>query len=345
MDDGRCFLLDAERAIRLRGLSKPHVSKKARLLHNIFLYNRIIEESTFVYSEMDKSRSIRARGPSIQPILPSDDIVYAASLDCNNQGCCNCLVNNPNTIGSQRSLSEQLITNDGVWFERIYGIPITLMSLISQVTSLARDADSQRSSSTAADMQYIMSFAHRAHTLEDLICGFRWEPIQETQDESYTPMELLSSSQPSCPTKQASVHGNMMCHLVSAMHQALLIFFYRRVRKLNSYALQPFVKRTISELIAFQRAKEENNIVTPEICWPGFIAGCEALEEEDRRQIRQWFRQSGRGWRNFDKVGQIMEKFWRSREHQGGTGGAGSRAGEVTWEHFFERHRIAIICT
>jgi len=327
MNDARCFLLDAERVIRLRGLLKRYPSKKVRLLHNIFLYNRIIEESTFCYTSTVPSELSNAIEPHTQPILPADDLVEQQLLSRNREGDGNGSVLNRDAPGAELSLSEQLIANDGKWFETIYGVPMTLMRLISQTTSLVHEANFPHSPSPSADLHFMASFARRAHTLEDLICEFRWEPTQEDNGGG----DILEG--------QTSAHSNVMRYLVSAMHQGLLIFFYRRIRKLNSYALQPFVKRTLSDLCAFECAKEENDIVTPVICWPGFIAAAEAMDEEDRQRFRQWFRNSGRGWRNFDAIGDTVENLWKARDR------SASGAGEVTWEHFFREHQIAIIST
>ncbi|KAI1387141.1 fungal-specific transcription factor domain-containing protein [Hypoxylon trugodes] len=314
MEEARCFLLDAERAIHLRGL-KPNRSRKVRLLHNIFLYNRIIEESTFIYPHADPSATNSGRRVDIRGIMPPiSSEGGGGALD-------------PSNSENEKSLVDQLISSDGVWFETIYGVPMSLMSLMSQATSLAREADSEQLAFQSAKLHTLASFASRVRALEDQICAFHWEPGQGTQD---------------IPPGPATIYRDVMRPLVSAMHQALLIFFYRRIRKMNSYALQPFVKRTISELIEFQRAKAQNSIVTPVPCWPGFVAGSEALEEEDRQRVRQWFSHAGRGWRSFDTVGKLLEKFWVSREL---AVSANFGAGEVTWEHFFKDQGVAIITT
>ncbi|KAH8895571.1 hypothetical protein GQ53DRAFT_804380 [Thozetella sp. PMI_491] len=230
MQNARRFLLDAEQVIRLRGL-KPNPSRKIRLLHNIFLYNRIIEESTFVRTEAGRFE------PGVHPSL--------------------------------------------------------------LVTALARESESQQISDPSVGFHSMTSFASH------------------------------------------SMHGSIMRHLISAMHQALLIFFYKRIRNLHPYALQPFVKGTISELVAFQRAKKDSGIMTPVPCWPGFIAGREAMDEQDRRRLREWFKQSGSGWRSFDVVRDMLEQFWESGNLETGTSGADNR----TWEHFSRQHHIAIIAT
>ncbi|KAJ6108435.1 transcriptional regulator family: Fungal Specific TF [Penicillium sp. IBT 18751x] len=51
----RCFLVDAERLLRLRGLSKKQISKKARLLHHVYTWLRIVGESTFVLHDYSLS--------------------------------------------------------------------------------------------------------------------------------------------------------------------------------------------------------------------------------------------------------------------------------------------------
>lgn len=305
MDDGRCFLLDAERVIKLRG-NKPYPSKKVRLLHNIFLYNQIFELSTSISSTVEPPFQTVGRSQIQSEMTTSMNIMPDLTL----QG-----VNPVSSSGNDGNLCDQLIMSDGSWFESIYGFPIELMKLILHVTYLAQETDSQQT----PGFHTMTSLTNRARVLEDLICGFKWRPNSN---------KLLQAEG---TTRQ----DDLMRPLVSAIHQALLIFFYRRIRKLNSYALQPFVKRTVSELFEFQHMKKENNIVTPVPCWPGFIAGCEALEEEDRQRFRDWYSQSGGGWRSFDTIGGVVEQFWRAK----------ATNGELTWDCFLQQRRIVIIPT
>ncbi|KAH7007777.1 fungal-specific transcription factor domain-containing protein [Ilyonectria destructans] len=338
MNNGRRFLLDAERAIRLRGL-KPNPSKKVQLLHNIFLYNRIIEDSTFIYPNIEQFKSPSVSGSSTQISFPANGVKDSVSSSCDNAP------DDLNAVGTDRALFDQLISNDGAWFEKIYGLPIALMNLISQVTSLAHEADQQQSSLSGENLQIGASFDGRARTLEDLICGFKWQPYQKGPSEVRIGTESTGLWHTESLTMQGSTNVDMMRPFVSAMHHALLIFFYRRIRKLNRYVLQNFVKQTISELFTFQRVKDENNITTPVPCWPGFIAGCEAMEEEDRQRIRQWFKQSGCGWRSFAAIGEVLEQFWVANDLKGSARDAVSTVVEMTWEHFSRTHHLAIIST
>lgn len=334
MEEGRCFLLDAERAVRLRGL-KPHRSRKVRLLHNLFLYNRILEESTFTYTDASNYQTSNGRG--LQDDIQSIPQSNAATRD---PAYGNPASGDSLTAQPEQTLVDQLIANDGTLFEAVYGVPIALMDLISQATSLAQEVSSQKLSlHSATDLHTVASLARRVRVLEDRICKFQWEPHGKGHGYDNIPTAYVDGlSQP--PT----TYDNVMRHFISAMHQALLIFFYRRIQGTSPYALQPFVKRTVSELFAFERAKAENSIVTPVPCWPGFIAGCEAVEE-DREQIRRWFREARPGWRSFDAIQDALEGFWRARDLSDAGTGTGLGATEVTWEHFLTKHRIAIIPT
>lgn len=44
----RCYLIDAERLLRLPGLAKQTVSRRAHLLHHVYTWLRIGGEITFV---------------------------------------------------------------------------------------------------------------------------------------------------------------------------------------------------------------------------------------------------------------------------------------------------------
>jgi hypothetical protein len=79
---------------------------------------------------------------------------------------------------TDQSISKKLLESNGDLFEEIYGIPITLMDLMAQVTALANEVDDQESFTYPLDLYTAKSVASCAHSLEDRICGFRWEQNQ-----------------------------------------------------------------------------------------------------------------------------------------------------------------------
>ena len=46
--DARCYMIDAERLLRVKGLAKRDISRKCRLLHHVYSWIGIVGESTYV---------------------------------------------------------------------------------------------------------------------------------------------------------------------------------------------------------------------------------------------------------------------------------------------------------
>ncbi len=55
------------------------------------------------------------------------------------------------------------------------------------------------------------------------------------------------------------------------------------------------------------------------IIWPGFIAACEAKDEDLRAQLIGWFDRSGRrsGLRNFLQAADVVKRVWNRRYDRG----------------------------
>ena len=107
--------------------------------------------------------------------------------------------------------------------------------------------------------------------------------------------------------------------LTIVFHSAVLIFFYRVVRNLNPIVLQPHVSHVIDRLLSFEEKKNTHNFPNAASCWPGFIAGSEALSEEQRDQISGWLLRSGQssGMRHFDAARDLMMQVWKQRDESG----------------------------
>ncbi|KAG9774456.1 hypothetical protein KCU88_g5466, partial [Aureobasidium melanogenum] len=157
--DARAYMIDAERLLRLRGLAKRNISRKARLLHHVYTWARIVDESTYVLRSYDNldletvlprrfkastatDQAIAEPRPSHNPRL--DDFLRlehnAHDLDREPEGP------KEHEIGlhdihleDTREFSEEL-------FAQLYGVSETWLSLVSRTTRLANIMDACGSS-------------------------------------------------------------------------------------------------------------------------------------------------------------------------------------------------------
>lgn len=311
-------MIDAERLLRLRGLSKRRISKKARLLHHVYTWLRIVGESTFVLHDYSLSFSCLAS-------LGTSSRSHASSLASNN----NTIVpNEPNSklddflrLENQNSDSDLNIDEPKdrasgfhdihlhdsrsfpeTLYKQIYGIPETWLSLVSQTTRLANVLTTflvARNLGRNISLEAWECIQRRATRLENLICSFNLGLARGRVTD------LQAASKP---------HA----HMLEALNSALVIFFYRRIREAHPAVLQGHVDSVIYALGECKASLLEDGPTGPGTAWPAFIAGCEALTTPRRNAIMQWLDDASStcGYASFATARDIMVKSWqRQDEH------------------------------
>ncbi|EXL99541.1 fungal-specific transcription factor domain-containing protein [Fusarium oxysporum II5] len=294
--DTRWCLTEMERLISWRGLTKPSISRRARLLHNIYAWMRIVSESLNVY--LDENHAIETpfrttTSRSINPDMTLDNFLHLE----------------PRKLHGQKTkrdikdihLADASQDHENMYMQ-IYGVPETWLSLVSQITRLANVMD-RLCASKKSDAEALMALQPRASYLENAVCLFR-----SRHNESTT-----MSASPSAPG------GTPHMHMVRALASALVIFFYRRIRNVNPLVLQDSVNDVVESLHAFDEALERNNLLGPGTAWPAFIAGAEARARQ-RRDIEEWLDKGfGRsGFESYRASKEVLVEVWRRRDEAEG---------------------------
>ncbi|KAJ5655321.1 hypothetical protein N7507_007271 [Penicillium longicatenatum] len=318
----RCFLIDAERLLRLRGLSKSRISKKARLLHHVYTWLRILGESTFVlhdyglsYSCLDNlgslsqvhaSSATNSNSVHHEPNPRLDDFLRLGNQNSDND----LNIDEPKDQASgyndihlhdSRSFSEHL-------YKQIYGIPETWLSLVSQTTRLANVMEAfrtARSSGRSVSMEAWEKLQRRSMRLENMICSLN---LGRTRGQS-TDLQTLPKPH--------------VC-MLEALNEALMIFFYRRIREVHPAVLQGHIDNVINALEECNDTLSQDAQTGPGTAWPMFIAGSEALTTARREAVLRWLDNASSkcGCTSFATARDVMMKVWRKQdEHLGGNRG------------------------
>nr|RBQ95924.1 hypothetical protein FVER53263_08468 [Fusarium verticillioides] len=171
--DTRWCLTEMERLISWRGLTKPRISRRARLLHNIYAWMRIVSESLNVY--LDENHAIEApfrttTSRSINPDMTLDNFLHLE----------------PRKLHGQKTkrdikdihLADASQDHENMYMQ-IYGVPETWLSLVSQITRLANVID-RLSTSKKSDAEALMALQPRASYLENAVCLFRSRHSENT---------------------------------------------------------------------------------------------------------------------------------------------------------------------
>ncbi|KAJ5502304.1 transcriptional regulator family: Fungal Specific TF [Penicillium fimorum] len=309
----RCFMIDAERLLRLRGLSKTRISKKARLLHHVYTWLRIVGESTFVLHEENLSPpSFEALGcrfksqctssskemGNTEPNPRLDDFLRLETQ--NSDSDLNIDEPKDQTSGLHDIHLQDSRSYPETLYKQIYGIPETWLSLVSQTTRLANVLETfriAREAGQTANLEAWETLQRRSTRLENMICSFS---LGRTRAGV---LELHADSKP---------HG----HMVEALNAALVIFFYKRIRQTHPAALQGHVDSVIAALQACSATLTPDAPTGPGTAWPLFIAGCEAMSTARREAITGMLDKASSvcGLAAFGTARNIITEVWRKQD-------------------------------
>lgn len=283
MGDAHRYLMQAKRLIDLYSTSPSAKlacrSSKVTALHQIFFYLRIIESSTFVSRFVaHEAQHPNGRDPTCQERVVQEEIDVPI----------------PRASETSLPIQDDLSTQDED-FVSIYGVPRSLLSLISLATDLANEIDSRQ-----PEEPYLMSdmdFAQRCQEAEDRICN--WKLPQVHPSIAHMP----SNSEIACP-------------LIASIHDALVVMFFRRVRKVNSMIVQHYIQRAADYLVQHEELKLRAGINASPLAWPWFIVACEATNKSARQKLLLWVGFARRyGMRNLETAEQIVDEVWRRHDN------------------------------
>lgn len=325
-------MIDAERLLRRRGLIKQNISRKSRLLHHCYTWTRIIGESTYVlrtYENAELIAAIRAHTNTGKRRKAASFSSMEGNLgnqeyrDNHNPRLDDFLRLEPNSSKTRQQtvdkkdriagLHDIHLEDSREWSEgfymQLYGISETWLSLVSQTTRLANVLNCIANGKDGK-AEFLESLERRKSRLENMVCSlisaseqFEEQEIQETGQRITRGSEHVTST-----SAQAC--------MVRALNSALVIYFYRRIRNVNPWILQDHVNRVINALKEFTIACDQQNIPRSGSPWPCFMAGCEAMNETQRKFFAQWLHDATKltGFTRFNNAKLTMAEVWRQRD-------------------------------
>ncbi|KAK3059513.1 hypothetical protein LTS18_010690, partial [Coniosporium uncinatum] len=226
--------------------------------------------------------------------------------------------------------------NEDGWsyFAQIYGIPESLIVLLSQATSLATETHLMRSG--AKSPSGTDDLDQRSRAFEDKLLAWTLPAYARGSFNSSNDDDAAAVEDPDVQQQdQAAANHFIIKHISCAFHAALLIYFYRLVRHVEPSNVQHLVATVIEHLHAGEDEKFRHGVNNAGIVWPGFIAACEAEDEADFEKLIDWMRISGdkTGIRSFDRAADAAVKVRSVREVDP----------ELTWPDVVRSHKVALV--
>lgn len=299
-NEAEYLLLEAEYLIRTRGLPKSHKPLKLRSLHHVYTYLRILTESTcgcilrnicparpgsrsrlVTEESRHKLRSFRVADQSTEADLRMD------------------VRKNAPAAQDDVHLEEM-----GDWpeslFPELYGLPESLLGLLSQTIRLSNEQELLHRD-TNVDVSMITNLCRRTKALEHNLLSWKL-PCEPHSDHSADNHHPATGS-----------GGGFIPRLTTAFHQAVLLFYYRRVQNINGLMLQHVVRKVLDNLQAADGPHEAALLL-----WPVFLAACEAIEPPLREGLGDWLMNMGEkvGIPAFSTVAELARQVWVLREEK-----------------------------
>lgn len=186
--------------------------------------------------------------------------------------------------------------------KQVYGISETWLSLVSQTTRLANVMEKVRAAQNAdiqVDSKISRFLQERSDRLESVI-------------HSYVSQSDYSGTPENNPEAYA--------HVFRAFNAGLVIFFYRRVRKVHPGIMAGQVDIVIQSLQSLHAELPTVDHTGPGTVWPVFMAGCEAMTKDRRNAILEILEKSESNCRlpPLQTARSVMTSLWeRYDEHLG----------------------------
>lgn len=303
-----CYFVEAEKFIRLRGLNRKK-SRKVRLLHHCYVFERLFHESTFIDSiDTQQRHHVRKTIESSGLAVHSRDSLSFRP---------------PQFINLDEEMSEvksqELGENDlhleclgefpPTLYPEIFGVPESWMLLLSLTIRLAKEKDSAEAAESSHNSS-LKDFMTRAKAIERRI------------------HRLQRSNTQAIP---ASSDLHVLDGMLDAVQQALAIYFYRRIYDVDASMLQQKVVGVRDCLLRCEYADPGMVHGSAGFLWSAFMAACEAEDPEVQVSFSHWFRTSAQrsGLSCFTGTLEIVEQVWQEKRTSG--------RGNVSWRDIIKR--------
>lgn len=296
------YFLEAEKFIRLRGLNRRK-SRKIRLLHHCYVFERLFHEST-----VGSAAGLLNRRTDLFQAVASSGVIV------NGQDSPDFQLPDLNNLEQSltRVKDQELGENDlhlaypgdfpATLYPEVAAVPESYMLLLSLIIRLGKAKNASESLPHVIPLSTQEFLAQAKHVERAIL---RSRPALQMNENTHL------------PTPQDS---QVLQDMLLAMYNALLIYFYRRIYDLDACLLQERVKVVCECLLRCEAADQEALYGSTGFKWPAFIAACEAEESETQHSFALLFRRLSQrsGFSAFAESLQDIEQVWREKQQPGG---------------------------
>lgn len=230
--------------------TKSKYSPQARSLHRIYLYLRVIYDSTAYRNRGHGLLSKDSPGSSFETAL-SPSIL--GDIATNGEG--------------KSSAFHVAAPQEDSWEQAcVYGMPQSLLLLLARTTDMIDQVCEAREQT--GDLPEDLSPA----------CDHLESEILEWKD-----VEMFSFN-----ASTASLH--IIQKTTRAFLNALIIYFAQHIRLMRHSYLKSYIKIVLDNIESIENIKAESGMYSAPLYWPAFIAGSEAFDSGLQARFKEWYR-------------------------------------------------------
>lgn len=269
------YFLEAEKFIRMKGL-KRRKSRKVRLLHHCYVFERLFHESIFICGANSNQRC------HIRKAIESSGLAPASvdGLSFRLYKWKNLHQEMLRVRDREEGENDLHLERPGLFFATLYpeifGVPEPWLVLLSSVIRLGTEKDGAVQDNP--DALNLRDFISRAKNLEDYI----------------NQLQRPNAANPISTDHQPLIDQHILENMLEAVQHALAIYFYRRIYNLSASMLQDKVVKVRDCLHRCQDSDPSVVHGSAGFVWPAFIAACEAEDPKIQDSFLTWFEISGR---------------------------------------------------
>lgn len=332
MADCQYHLTVCEDYIKARMRRRPRISEKAKTLHRLFSFLKLIQDSTsldkvreeeitiyFSPNRANCSDSVMAEKPEAQIEGCKETGTfrkqYKESLD-EIDGKIKIVENMENAKTSSGAnynmpmfadvISESCYSSDQknsecnmLSTDDLYGLPKSLISLFSDCVHLARHKEYYKIKHIALPSKFVTL----RRKLENRLINWssEWKFSKEDSEEFIN------------DTTEGVYHHTM------SFYNSLLIYFFTMIEEQNHTDVQSYVNKVLFHLTSIRELIVSKGVKIVPLMWQGFIAACESTETETQQEFRRWAAGlATNGMGSYWGARQVMFEVWRRRSNNEG---------------------------
>lgn len=297
--DARSYISQCEEIVRNLGKPKDRDSRKTKALHRMLFYIKVMESASSGHYCSQHPKTLLSNTLVEEDSAP---VSYVPDI-CDQNLCYGQVVHN--------SASDLHVDASGEEKDAVSGIPRALLRLVARTTELI-DEIACSAPPDSGLFNLSNEIEKKASCLESDIVTWPVSDQRSANPAMAPPCPMPTT----CADDSVDTSQQMLNCISRALHSAILIYFYKSVRKTHPMILQHYVESVLRDLEIHDSLKSR---FTPArlnvIVWPSFIAACEAVNEDLRRRAIACLRHAAwAGFCNWEVAEIVTREVWRRQD-------------------------------